>query len=206
MGTTVSFLVCPRISAHVRGTNMLTTFLGPVGFKPTYSASFLTSIGPHNALLIRTVVAHSIHPSFLTEYHVKNWFTSLGLDFPTLKIIAISFGPPAEKPSVPSIPPAFHIPTNLPVLGSYWPQATISGPGFTPGGGSPMGRIEVEKEEASDSEFEVAASKTKGWLEKRKRSDVENLVSLRNTDLRAGDDWLVYVSPAVKKRMARRMW
>ncbi|TLD36893.1 hypothetical protein E2P81_ATG02675 [Venturia nashicola] len=180
---------------------------GPVGFKPTYSASFLTSIGPHNALLIRTVVAHSINPSFLTEYHVKNWFTSLGLDFPTLKIIAISFGPPAEKP-VPSIPPAFHIPP-LPaaVLGSHWPQATISGPGFTPAGGaSPMGRIEIDKEEAIETEYDTAANKTKGWMEKRKRTEVENLVSLRNTDLRAGDDWLVYVSPAVKKRMARRMY
>ncbi|KAE9982183.1 hypothetical protein EG328_011095 [Venturia inaequalis] len=182
-------------------------FLGPVGFKPTYSASFLTSIGPHNALLIRTVVAHSINPSFLTEYHVKNWFTSLGLDFPTLKIIAVSFGPPAEKP-VPSIPPAFHIPP-LPVavLGSHWPQATISGPGFTPAGGaSPIGRIEIDKEEALETEYDTAAKKTKGWMEKRKRNEVENLVSLRNTDLRAGDDWLVYVSPAVKKRMARRMW
>jgi len=77
---------------------------------------------------------------------------------------------------------------------------------MTPGGGSPNARIEAEKEETSDSEFEIAASKTKGWLEKRKRSEVDNLVSIRNTDLRAGDDWLVYVSPAVKKRMARRMW
>lgn len=192
---------CPYESTE---TNNLS---GPVGFKPTYSASFLTSIGPHNALLIRTVVAHSINPSFLTEYQVKNWFTSLGLDFPTLKIIAISFGPPTEKP-VPSIPPAFHIPLlSVAVLGSHWPQATISGPGFTPAGGaSPMGRIELEKEEVVETEYDVAANKTKGWMEKRKRNEVENIMSLRNTDLRAGDDWLVYVSPAVKKRMARRMW
>lgn len=78
--------------------------------------------------------------------------------------------------------------------------------GFTAGGASPLGRIEVEKEEVPESEFDTAATKTKSWMEKRKRNDVENLVSLRNTDLRAGDDWLVYVSPAVKKRMARRMW
>jgi len=182
-------------------------FLGPVGFKPTYSASFLTSIGPHNALLIRTVVAHSIHPNLLTQYYLNNWFNSLGLDSPTLKVIAISFGPPADKPSVPSIPPAFHIPTNLPVLGSHWPQATIvSGPGVAPAVGTPNARVETEKEESSDSEFDRAANKTKGWLEKRKRSEVDNLVSLRNTDLRAGDDWLVFVSPAVKKRMARRQW
>lgn len=69
-----------------------------------------------------------------------------------------------------------------------------------------MGRIEIDKEELIETEYDIAANKTKGWMEKRKRSEVENIVSLRNTDLRAGDDWLVYVSPAVKKRMARRMW
>ena len=43
-------------------------------------------------------------------------------------------------------------------------------------------------------------------MEKRKRSDVENIVALRNTDLRAGDDWLIYISPAVKKRMGTKIW
>lgn len=95
---------------------------------------------------------------------------------------------------------------NLPVLGSHWPQATlISGPGVTPLGGSPTGRIVLDKD-TPEGEFEQAVTNTRGWLEKRKRSDVEGLVALANTDLRAGDDWLVYVSPAMKKRLARRMW
>lgn len=69
---------------------------------------------------------------------------------------------------------------------------------------TPNARIESMKDESSEGEFERAVTRTKGWLEKRKRSDVESLVALRNTDLRAGDEWLVYVSPAVKRRLARR--
>lgn len=57
-----------------------------------------------------------------------------------------------------------------------------------------------------ETEFDKAVVRNKGWLEKRKRSDVEKLVALRNTDLRAGDEWLVYVSPAVKKRMGVKLW
>jgi hypothetical protein len=72
--------------------------------------------------------------------------------------------------------------------------------------GSPNTRDEIEKDESPEGELERAVTKTTGWLEKRKRADVESLVALRNTDLRAGEDWLVYVSPAVKKRLARRMW
>jgi hypothetical protein len=107
---------------------------------------------------------------------------------------------------VPSIPPVnFHIPTNLPVLGSHWPQATlVSGPNITPLPGTPNARVETVKDDTPEGEFERAVVKTRGWLEKRKRSDVEGLVALKNTDLRAGDDWLVYVSPAVKRRLARR--
>ncbi|KAF2432080.1 hypothetical protein EJ08DRAFT_732826 [Tothia fuscella] len=200
-------------------------FLGPVGFKPTYSASFLTSIGPHNALLIRTVVTHSLYPSLLTPQKLTTWFTSLGLDAPKLKIIAISFGhsPPKKSSTlltvgsngmVPSIPPVnFHLPTtNLPVLGSQWPLQTtvVSGPPagvvtlLLPGTPPNVRPVVGEKDDSPEGEFERAVVKTKGWLEKRKRCDLEGLVALRNTDLRAGDDWLVYVSPAVKRRLARR--
>lgn len=62
------------------------------------------------------------------------------------------------------------------------------------------------RDDTPESEFDVAAVKNRSWLEKRKRSDVDGLVSLRNTDLRSGDDWLVYVSPAVKKRMGTKIW
>jgi hypothetical protein len=147
----------------------------------------------------------------LTPAKLDAWFTSLGLNFPKLKIIAISLGACEEKKGiVPSLPPAnFLIPAiNLPVLGSHWPQATlISGPVVTlVGGASPSASAVDEKELSPEGEFERAVASTQGWLEKRKRCDVESLVALANTDLRAGDDWLVYVSPAVKKRLGRRMW
>jgi hypothetical protein len=124
--------------------------------------------------------------------------------------VAISFGASEQKKGVvPSIPTSnFHlVPTNMPVLNSQWQQPTLQsiGPGVTLGG-IQNGREAVEKDESPEGEFERAVTKTSGWLEKRKRADVENLVSLRNTDLRAGDDWLVFISPAVKKRLARRMW
>lgn len=106
---------------------------------------------------------------------------------------------------VPSLPPVnFHIhATNLPVLGSHWPQASlVSGPGTPPA----AGRIDGEKEDGPEGEFDRAVASTKGWLEKRKRSEVENIVALANTDLRAGDEWLVYISPAMKKRLARKLY
>jgi hypothetical protein len=68
-------------------------------------------------------------------------------------------------------------------------------------------RVDSAREEVvPETELERAAGRNRGWLEKRKRSAVEGLVALRNTDLRAGDEWLVYVSPAVKKRMGIKIW
>jgi hypothetical protein len=193
---------------------------GPVGFKPTYSASFLTSIGSHNALRSRTIVAHCIHPQLLTKAYLSTWFSNLGLDFPLLKIIAVSFSLPGndQKPRIISIPPPpmqFHIPTNLPVLGSHWPGTPVpagSGHGHAQThthAQAQHGHVRVDSlrdEVEPESEFERAVGRTKGWLEKRKRSEVEGLVALRNTDLRAGDEWLVYVSPAMKKRMGTKIW
>ncbi len=56
-----------------------------------------------------------------------------------------------------------------------------------------------------DAEFEKAVGRCGGWLERRGRGEVEQLVMLRNTDLRAGDEWLVFVTPAVRKKMGRTM-
>lgn len=208
---------------------------GPLGFKPTYSASFLTSIGSHNALRIRTIVAHCIHPNLLTKPYLSRWFANLGLDFPSLKIIAVSVSQAGDdtKSRIISIPPPpvpaqFHLPTNLPpLLGSQWPAGVLTPSVVTPPAVAPapivpgaglltanaghaqgQGHVRVDsaREVVPETEFDMAVGRTKGWMEKRKRSDVETLVSLRNTDLRAGDEWLVYVSPAVKKRMGIKIW
>ncbi|KIW01228.1 uncharacterized protein PV09_07271 [Verruconis gallopava] len=221
--------------AILYGSN--TFFLGPLGFKPTYSASFVASIGTPNALRIRTVVAHCIHPQLLTQSYLSRWFTALGLDYPRLKIIAVSFSTAQEdtKPRIVSIPPPptqFQLPTNLPVLGSQWPGTPSAGVATTPpavvvsgvlpgtgsgtagtgtttgaGGGGGHVRVDSAREDMlPETELDRAVARSKGWLEKRKRSEVDGLVALRNTDLRAGDDWLVYVSPAVKKRMGVKLW
>lgn len=110
----------------------------------------------------------------------------------------------------------FHLPTNLPtpVLGSQWGTTTGAAAPGTPsvqqqGGGQQLGHVRVDsarEEVPPETEFEKAMGRNKGWLEKRKRSEVEELVALSNTDLRAGEDWLVYVSPAVKKRMGIKIW
>lgn len=110
-----------------------------------------------------------------------------------------------------------------PVLGSQWiggviPVVTtppvpvhVNGGGGQLGSGAGYGHGHVRVDSARDevvpeTDLEKAVVRTKGWLEKRKRSEVERLVSTRNTDLRAGDEWLVYVSPAVKKRMGVKLW
>jgi hypothetical protein len=105
-----------------------------------------------------------------------------------------------------------------PVLGSQWiggvatPVVTtppVNGGGGQLGVGAGYGHVRVDSardEVVPETDLERAVVRTKGWLEKRKRGEVERLVSTRNTDLRAGDEWLVYVSPAVKKRMGVKLW
>ena len=88
------------------------------------------------------------------------------------------------------------------------PAVTTNGSGQL-GVSSGHGHVRVDsarEEVVPETELDRTVHRNKGWLEKRKRSDVESLVSLRNTDLRAGDEWLVYVSPAVKKRMGVKIW
>jgi hypothetical protein len=63
------------------------------------------------------------------------------------------------------------------------------------------------KEKLPINEYEDAVAKTTGWLEPKKRREVRQLICLKNTDLRAGNDWLVYVSPAEKwkKKVVQRL-
>jgi len=70
----------------------------------------------------------------------------------------------------------------------------------------PHSRNDSMRDDTPESEFDLAAVRNRTWLEKRKRNDLEGLITLQNTDLRAGDDWLVFISPAVKKRMGIKIW
>src|ERR1700753_3453155 len=90
MDSTLSISVCshePPFQLH-HSSNVST---GPIGHNPTYSASFVTSIGAHNARKIRTLVAHSTHPISLTERYLRNWIASFGLDVTRIRSLALSF-------------------------------------------------------------------------------------------------------------------
>ena len=215
-----------------------TFFLGPIGHKPTYSASFVDSIGPGNAALIRTLVAHSVYPQLMTRRYVERWLAALGLNLSRLKVLAVSFsehaidkilpsnGPPGIVPhhtlqSHPFIPLNVH-PINmaalqLSMLGTNTgttpthhqlglagiQQLTIPGIGHLP----QMQALTppppaVERYKAPIDEYQEAITKTIGWLEVKKKQDVSKLAFLENTDLRAGEQWLVYISPAAKRKMS----
>jgi hypothetical protein len=84
--TTLSIWVC-RWSFH----DSKLTRTGPIGHKPTYSASFCASIGHHNTLKIRTLAAHCTYPTRLSLCCLQNWIDDFGLDIDRVKTLAISY-------------------------------------------------------------------------------------------------------------------
>jgi hypothetical protein len=71
---------------------------GPIGHKPTYSASFCASIGHHNTLKIRTLVAHCTYPARLSQCCLQNWIDGFGLDLDRVKTLAVSFAAEGAGP------------------------------------------------------------------------------------------------------------
>ena len=55
----------------------------------------------------------------------------------------------------------------------------------------------------ANSWLHTAAQASDGWLEVLDRAAVDRLVAVPNSDLRAGDFWLVFVHPAVKRARRR---
>src|ERR1700760_3426366 len=88
---------------------LIANLVGPIGHKPTYSASFITSIGAHNACKNRTLVAHCTHITSLSERYMRSWVASFGLDVDRLKVLAISFSPTITGESLP-LPSSNHVP------------------------------------------------------------------------------------------------
>jgi hypothetical protein len=228
-------------------TNILIT--GPIGHKPTYSASFTTSIGTHNAVKLRTLVAHCTHVSSLTERYLRNWISSFGLDIDRLKVLAISFSPSITGESVPSTvmssmgmnhhhnqqpqlqtQTAFapfiqalqatqtHQPirqqtsamtTYLGVPGGGFsmlanvtihPSGAPPPPATTVVGSSPITTPSTEREEAEKIQlnFALMESRMQSWLIRTPRKQVDQWVQIKNTDLRAGERWLLYVCPTLQ--------
>jgi hypothetical protein len=203
---------------------------GPIGHKPTYSASFVTSIGSHNAQRIRTLVAHSTNPARLTQWYLRNWITSFGLDPSRVKVLAVSLSLPRKNPDLHQHHQhhygngSAHL-TAVPVVGStgaYVLTVPVNLPGIHNAGGAnntagvvatsnstnagtviqvDVNMADAKKQMIVESDFDIAARQMEGWLERRPRKDVAKLVALTNTDLRANDLWLVYVSPAMKQKV-----
>jgi hypothetical protein len=209
------------------------------------------------------LVAHSTHPSSLTQRYLRAWVSSFGLDVTRLKVLAVSFSVGEVKHAVPSIPV-------VPALGSTLTTIILGGTGtgtqtqtqtqmqgqhnlqqqqqqqhqhqqqlqfnggaqgglIYPGGvaghqlagvgaglattmanpplAAPvtlLGMGESRKEEVVEDDYEIVAAKMQGWMEPRRKSEVETWLSLKNTDLRASEKWLVYVSPTMKKKLGMR--
>jgi hypothetical protein len=169
--------------------------------------------------MIRTLVAHSTHPARLSQWYLRQWITSFGLDPARLKVLAVSLSIPDRSLDTHhhTTPQAVisTLPTTLPVIGStgmlsvngvitghfqhHQPNATIA----VSSNSVPVLQVDVDmkKNVIVESDYEIATQRMHGWLESRPRSDVSKLISLTNTDLRADEMWLVFASPAVKARM-----
>jgi hypothetical protein len=214
----------------------LTKISGRIGHKPTYSASFKSSIGAHNAAKIRTLVAHSTSPARLTQSWVRNWILSFGLDASRLRVLAISFSNLEMSEPL----RALHTHTLGSTLttimlapnGHAFAAGNASGLGHggdalqlqhggadsSSGAGDASGLFDISAMTGStsgsgggimfdrdgkqikklvlpESDFDVCARRMAPWLERAGKRDVLRWVVLKNTDLRAGDQWLLYVSP-----------
>lgn len=255
---------------------------GPIGHKPTYSASFVTSIGAHNARKIRTLVAHSAHPESLTERYLRNWITSFGLDVTRIRSLAVSFStesttgdedsnptliptpttttvaitpasalpglagsnlqqhanfvflpPPLANPSSFNagntvttliLNPATVLPTPITLVGSSplpalaggsiaatltattVPLATsVIASNFIGANASASSASENVESSSACSQYDAVwmrlVQRMNGWgFVPAGEAEVDRWVVRKNTDLRAGKRWLIYVSPSTRQQ------
>jgi hypothetical protein len=208
---------------------------GRIGHKPTYSASFKSSIGAHNAAKIRTLVAHSTSPARLTQSWLRNWILSFGLDPTRLRVLAVSFS--NLEMSEPlralhthtlgsTLTTIMLAPNGPAVFGGGASNSIVT---TTAGDGSDLlgmsalsgflntsgdgGTIADGKQMTTtllpESDFDVCARRMEPWLERADKREVLRWVVLKNTDLRAGDQWLMFVSPTTKiqsRLLDRERW
>jgi hypothetical protein len=71
-------------------------------------------------------------------------------------------------------------------------------PATTVVGSSPVATPSTEREEAEkiQLEFALMESRMQTWLVRSPRKQVDQWVQIKNTDLRAGERWLLYVCPS----------
>jgi len=182
-------------------------FTGPLNHKPTYSSSFLSSIGWLNARLIRKVIIHSPSAGVLSKSMISWWLSAQGLDAASLKVIAISVSPPPLDHPVPPIPhhPVQTLPSNLSSL-TLPPPAAFATPGPPPpylAASSAADADATHAQQRAAAWLRAAAKASAGWLEVLDCAAVDRLVAVPNSDLRAAPFWLVFVHPAVKRARRR---
>jgi hypothetical protein len=203
---------------------------GPIGHKPTYSASFITSIGSHNALKIRNLAAHSTNPPVLTDIYLRRWIASFYLDVSRIRTLAISFNSDESLEEETTILPQSTITTqtfvhtqqfNIPYLLNHQgaPGAPITVPvvGSTPinpshtifpsttinSFGTIITPIPVLPStlKIKDPVGTSLLARLGSWgFSLVTKDEVGNWIVKSNTDLRAGDKWLLFVSPRARQR------
>jgi len=146
--------------------------------KPTYSASFIQSVGRDNTLLIRRIVAHIDHPARLTTNGLNNWLLGFGLELARLKVLALSF-----PKATPNLGFPFVSTIVLPAVGTL---------------ASSPGAKEAAHEDGGEKEWERMEGRM-DWMRKVGKDEVEKWCAVGNTDLRAGPRWLLWVERGVER-------
>lgn len=189
-----------RISWHMMRRAMADikancTCAGPLNHKPTYSFTLRNTIGLENASLIKDVLLHCTRLGDLWPTYINDWLRRLHICPENIRFIGIS-------QSIPSDCPVPHIPTHATqMLGS---QAIIqtqwqANANLTV---TNAGTLETSMENPVLTEEEALANvvkKADGWMEIVPIHVVRRYVTIENSDLRAGQFWLVHFGEGFKR-------
>lgn len=193
-------ILCSNSAIHEEARAVLygenVFYLGPMNHKPTYSASLPTAIGVQNTAFIKKVIFHSTHLADLDPSFIHTWLSKQGINPSALRVIAISQSSPTKDP-VADIPT--HATQTLPTQGT--PQFTWH---FQPQHSNAVyahGWSSVQQCENKVREFlEEVTEDLDGYFDIMRTEQVEKLVAVKNSDLRAGGLWLVHVSDDIRQR------
>lgn len=143
--------------------------------------------------------------------YLHTWILSFGLDPTWLRVLAVSFSP-IEMPE--PIRPIHTLGSTLGTLvlqgsaaaAAFGNAVQIGGVGGAAAGGGPAEGEQKVVVLRPETEMDVCARRMGEWpMERVSKREAQRWVCLKNTDLRAGDEWLVYVSPTTKAQMGLDM-
>lgn len=109
----------------------------------------------------------------------------------------------AASTSTTAVVPGLVLPGgNLVTATTTTPNAQAGGAGVTFTNANTV--LHFAKKE--DAEYELCACREKLWLKKATTKTVSDVVNTANTDLRAGDAWLIYRDPSVRRLPTAITW